>query len=111
MTKLLSIGTGICAVCLIAFLLIAGCTSQAGGNTQGQTPVPSETPQVTDTFAATNQGSAGADSGAFVDDSESAPTPDQSQVTMAPDETVGSTGGAAGNNLTADNADFGDITP
>jgi hypothetical protein len=111
MTKLLSIGTGICAVCLIAFLLIAGCTSQAGGNTQGQTPVPSETPQVTDTSAATNQGSAGADSGAFVDDSESAPTPDQSQVTMAPDETVGSTGGAAGNNLTADNADFGDISP
>ena len=113
MTKLAIIGTGICAVCLIAFLLIAGCT-QAGGDNSAQAPVPTATPQVTTTVASADQGSAASadSSGAFIDDSQSAPTPgDQSQVTLAPDETVVAGSGAAGTNLTTDSADLGDITP
>ena len=111
MTKLAIIGTGICSVCLIAFLLIAGCT-QAGGDNSAQTPIPTATPQITATPASADQGSASADSGALIDDSQDVPTPsDQSQVTLAPDETVVAGSGAAGTNLTTDSADLGDIMP
>jgi len=103
--------TGICAVCLIALIFVAGCTSQPSENTQ--TPVSSETPQVTETSGATAQSaSSSASDNAFADDSGSVP-PDQSQqqVTLAPDEPVVTNTGAAADNLTSDSTDFGDITP
>jgi len=111
--KLLKIGTGIAALCLIAFILIAGCTSQSGGSDQSQTSAPSESPQVTTTPTASAPGSASADNGAFIDDSGSAPTPgqDQGQVTLAADIPVDTSTGVAAQNLSSDSTDFGDITP
>ena len=112
--KLVKIGTGICALCLIAFILIAGCTSQSGGSDQGQATAPTDTstPQVTATPGASSAGSSGAaDNGAFIDDSGDVPSQDQGQVTLAPDTPVDTSSGAAGQNLTSDSTDFGDITP
>jgi len=112
--KLVKIGTGICALCLIAFILIAGCTSQSGGSDQGQASAPADTgtPQVTSTPGASDTGSPGnADNGAFIDDSGNAPSQDESQVTLAPDTPADTSSGAAAQNLTSDSTDFGDITP
>jgi hypothetical protein len=110
--KLLRIGTGICALCLIAFLLVAGCTSQTSGSEQTQNTAPAETPQVTTTpTAVATPGSVSSDNGAFIDDSGNVPSQDQSQVTLAPDIPVGTSSGAAAQNLTPDSTDFGDITP
>ena len=109
--KFLTMGTGICAMCLIAFLLIAGCTSQTGETTQVQTPAPTETPQVTTIPTAASPGSASADNSAFIDDSGNAPGQDQNSTTLAPDTPVSTTSGAAAQNLTSDSTDLGDITP
>ncbi|WP_048068228.1 hypothetical protein [Methanoregula boonei] len=112
--KLIKIGTGICALCIIAFILIAGCTSQSGGSDQGQTTTASAAnPQVTTTpTAASTPGSAGSDNSAFIYDSGSAPgSGDQSQVTLASDTPIDTSTGAAAQNLSSDSTDLGDITP
>ena len=107
---------GISAVCLVAFMLLAGCTSQPSGNPQGQTPgpqsssvagTPSGQPQVTNT---PGTGSSNPETGLFIDDSGNTPNPSE-QVTMAPDLPVEQSNGMAGQNLTPDSTDFGDITP
>ena len=118
MSKFTKIGIGICAVCLVAFMLLAGCASQPSENSQGQTPGPqsgstagaqSESTQVT-TPGNVNQGSTNPETGLFVDDSGNTPVPSE-QVTLAPDLPVGESNGLAGQNLTPDSTDFGDITP
>lgn len=112
MIKSVKIGIGIGVVCLIAFMLISGCISQPQAPEQQPVGTPSsETPQVTVTSAENPQGAAGPTGDTFVDDSGSVPTPDQSQVQLAPDQPVVPSNVTAGQNLTPDKTDFGDIMP
>ena len=117
---------GICATCLIACLLVAGCLNQStpGSTEPATTPQPAVTPQPENTVAQQPAGAGPAvtvtpeeslpatpDTGGFVYSSDETPAPDESQVTMAPDVPAVPSNAVPQQTLTQDHDDMGDILP
>jgi hypothetical protein len=115
--KHITVITGLCIACLLAGILVAGCTSQDTGNAPVQTPVPQitgqpvvpATPEVTSAPEGTSQDAP--DAGLISDAAGDQAGSDQSSVTMAADIPAAPSSGTAEQNVTSESADLGDILP
>lgn len=117
MTK---ISMGISILCLLAVLMMAGCTSQSADTSQASASgAPVSSVSTIQTMASSPQPSyttpaSQADnqnSGDFSYSADDAPSPDQGQVTMAPDTPAVPSGTVPQQTLTTDHEDMGDILP
>ena len=118
--KFMTTGTIACAVCLIALMLLAGCTSTNAGDTPAAqtaqqtaaaqvTPSSPPSPQVT--AGQTDLASENPDAAGLLDTSGEASAPDQQAVTMASDTPAVPSGVALQQTLSADHEPMGDILP